>query len=95
MLMHAMCVISQAVIKALTKYLLSVSGAESAELTAALSPDRCCGLLMHEQLLNLPIQIKPRLHEALRDDITWALANEVRIDHLKRISGICMHSDLH
>jgi BCCIP len=65
------------VIQALTKYLLSTAGEHEADLRAVLSDDKHAGLLVHEQLLNLPIQIKPKLHDALREDIEWALQNEV------------------
>jgi BCCIP len=72
-----LAICTQPVIQALTKYLLSAAGEHEADLRAVLSDDQHAGLLVHEQLLNLPIQIKPKLHEALREDIEWALQHEV------------------
>lgn len=36
------------------------------------------GLLLSERMINCPMQAVPKLHEALLEDIAWAVENEVR-----------------
>ncbi|CAM9425659.1 unnamed protein product [Chrysoparadoxa australica] len=42
------------------------------------------GLLLREQMVNLPLQIMPKLHEALQEDIAWALENEITEEHKEK-----------
>eukprot|EP00455_Lapot_gusevi_P018379 TRINITY_DN20028_c0_g1_i4.p1 TRINITY_DN20028_c0_g1~~TRINITY_DN20028_c0_g1_i4.p1 ORF type:complete len:235 (+),score=46.74 TRINITY_DN20028_c0_g1_i4:78-707(+) len=34
------------------------------------------GLILHDRLINMPIELVPMLHQALVDDIDWAVQNE-------------------
>ncbi|CAN0470724.1 unnamed protein product, partial [Scytosiphon promiscuus] len=38
------------------------------------------GLLVSECMINCPMQAVPKLHEALMEDIEWAVENEVRLE---------------
>lgn len=35
------------------------------------------GLIVSERIVNLPPELAPDLHQALQDDLAWALENEV------------------
>lgn len=37
------------------------------------------GLLVSERMINCPMQAVPKLHEALVEDIAWAVENEVSV----------------
>ncbi|CAM9193142.1 unnamed protein product [Sphacelaria rigidula] len=39
------------------------------------------GLLLSERMINCPMQAVPKLHEALLDDIAWAVQNEISEEH--------------
>ena len=69
----------QVAIAALQAYILSTAGSEHAAIAAALSDKKNCALLLHEQQQNLPIQLKPKLHEALRTAAEFASSKQVSI----------------
>lgn len=39
---------------------------------------------MNERMINCPMQAVPKLHEALVEDIAWAIENEVMFSFLCR-----------
>lgn len=45
------------------------------------------GLLVNERMINCPMQAVPKLHEALAEDIAWAVENEVSVICVR----LCVH----
>jgi len=42
------------------------------------------GLLIHERMINLPLQIIPTLHNSVLMDIDWAIENEISDEHKEK-----------
>ncbi|CAM9567119.1 unnamed protein product [Ascophyllum nodosum] len=69
----------------LIKYLLkkAAKAGRSVEMEAVLgeAATEKVGLLVSERMINCPIQAVPKLHEALVEDIAWAVQNEISDEH--------------
>ncbi|CAN0012539.1 unnamed protein product [Scytosiphon promiscuus] len=68
-----------------TKYLLSKAakagrGPEMEEVLGESAQGKV-GLLVSERMINCPMQAVPKLHEALVEDIAWAIDNEISEEH--------------
>ncbi|CAM9859453.1 unnamed protein product [Pylaiella littoralis] len=71
--------------KAVAKYLLDKAskagrGPEMEEVLGEGAKGQV-GLLVCERMINCPMQAVPKLHEALVEDIAWAIENEISEEH--------------
>ncbi|CAM9645156.1 unnamed protein product, partial [Laminaria digitata] len=71
--------------QAVIKYLLGKASkaGRGADMEALLGEGASgkVGLLVSERMINCPMQAVPKLHEALMEDIAWAVENEISKEH--------------
>ncbi|CAB1119362.1 unnamed protein product [Ectocarpus sp. CCAP 1310/34] len=71
-----------------TKFLLEKAskagrGSEMEEVLGEGTQEKV-GLLVSERMINCPMQAVPKLHEALVEDIAWAIENEISEEHREK-----------
>eukprot|EP01084_Bolivina_argentea_P036767 67986_1 len=73
------------VMQAIRDFLLkSVCSQHRSAFTEVLGEGKSTGLVVHEQMLNLPLAIVHRMYLCLQEDIGWALENEISESHKKK-----------
>ncbi|CBJ49223.1 conserved unknown protein [Ectocarpus siliculosus] len=75
-------------VQAVTKFLLEKAskagrGSEMEEVLGEGTQEKV-GLLVSERMINCPMQAVPKLHEALVEDIAWAIENEISEEHREK-----------
>ncbi|CAN0117555.1 unnamed protein product, partial [Ectocarpus fasciculatus] len=75
-------------VKSVTKFLLEKAskagrGSEMEEVLGEGTQEKV-GLLVSERMINCPMQAVPKLHEALVEDIAWAIENEISEEHREK-----------